>query len=267
MDVVLVKWGGSLITDKTRPRRARHSVIRRLANELADGQQRGRVRVVLGHGSGSFGHVAAAEHGLLETSNPRRQAEGIAAVQRDAHDLHHRVTGALREAGARAFSLPPSAWALGREGKVDRLFDAPLLRSLDAGLLPVVFGDVVMGAKGPATICSTEQVLLAVATRLRRCGHRVRRVIWLGVTDGVYDDGGDRIPELTHGAWKSAQRAIGGANAVDVTGGMRLRVETARRFARLGIPSWIVDGREAGILVRTLGRRCDVGTWVPTRPT
>src|SRR5262249_32654403 len=46
--------------------------------------------------------------------------------------------------------------------------------------------------------------------------------------------------------------ALGGAAGTDVTGGMRHRVETALDLADLGIPSLILDGREAGLLERAL---------------
>ncbi|MFN2221590.1 MAG: hypothetical protein ACK2UH_03495, partial [Candidatus Promineifilaceae bacterium] len=60
-EVVFLKLGGSLLTDKTAVEALRVDVLRRLAAEIKEAFERhGDLKLVLGHGSGSFGHVAAA---------------------------------------------------------------------------------------------------------------------------------------------------------------------------------------------------------------
>ncbi|MEJ2677610.1 MAG: hypothetical protein P8174_00885 [Gemmatimonadota bacterium] len=75
--VTLVKLGGSLITRKDTPDTARLDVIRLLARDLAGAQRAGHYLVV-GHGSGSFGHPAAQRAGLtgLQSGTRRAKAEG-----------------------------------------------------------------------------------------------------------------------------------------------------------------------------------------------
>src|SRR2546426_12448298 len=58
--MLLVKLGGSVLTDKTRLRTARRAAIRRLASELAAVRQ----SLVVVHGAGSFGHILAHRHTL-----------------------------------------------------------------------------------------------------------------------------------------------------------------------------------------------------------
>jgi isopentenyl phosphate kinase len=62
-ELVLLKLGGSVITDKTRPFTARLDVIERLAAEIKNAlTDRGDdLRLIIGHGAGSFGHEAAAK--------------------------------------------------------------------------------------------------------------------------------------------------------------------------------------------------------------
>jgi isopentenyl phosphate kinase len=62
MELVFLKLGGSLITDKDTPRSPRRDVLARLAAEILYAhRQRPQMQLVIGHGSGSFGH----EHHLL----------------------------------------------------------------------------------------------------------------------------------------------------------------------------------------------------------
>lgn len=261
MEVVLVKLGGSLITDKLRPETARIEVIERLARELEElGQD--KVRLVLGHGSGSFGHVAAARHGIHEGVATPEQLLGVTETQDRAATLNRLVVGALRRSGAPAFALAPSSFLVAAGGAPAELWIEPLLDALHLGMLPVVYGDVVMDRELGASISSTETVFLALAERLQARGVIVRRSIWLGETDGIYDSRGVTIEELRVDSVGEVLDRLEGASGTDVTGGMRHRLETAASLAELGVESWIANGLEPGLLGQMLKGRCDTGTKV-----
>jgi len=262
-EIVFVKLGGSLITDKGRPKTARPAVIRSLAEALARGREGRRFRMIVGHGSGSFGHAAAARYRLDEPVRSREQVAGVSRTQIEARRLNDRVVDALDRAGLKPYVLAPSSFIVARDGNPSRVRVEPVSRALDLGLLPVVFGDVVMDASRGASICSTEAVFLALARRLIRSGHRVRRAVWLGETDGVYDDRGETVATLTPEAWRRVRRHVGGAAATDVTGGMALRVRTALQLARLGVESRILDGRVSSNVVEAVRGRPVPGTRVP----
>src|SRR5262249_33968363 len=138
-----------------------------------------------------------------------------------------------------------------------------LLLALTRGLLPVLYGDVVMDRAQGVAICSTERLLALLARRLPERGIVVRRALWLGETAGVWDGEGRTIPRLTRADLAGLGGALGGSAdtaGTDVTGGMRHRVETALDLADLGIPSLILDGREAGLLERALAGEAVPGT-------
>ncbi|MEM9292750.1 MAG: isopentenyl phosphate kinase [Acidobacteriota bacterium] len=290
-DLTLVKLGGSLITDKTQAETPHREAIQRLAEELAAarrslGAGRG---IILGHGSGSYGHVAARRAGLggpspsasEDSSESRRsltadQRRGVSDVQRAATRLHRLVIEALAEAGAAPFALAPSSFAIAEAGELESLPTEALVRALDLGLLPVVYGDVVMDRRWGATIASTEALLLALSdsllshVRQRPLRHSVRRVVWAGATRGLYDTSGATIPRIDRSNFHQAWDAIGAPRGTDVTGGMALRLATAWRLAEEGIDSVLIDGREAdqlrrGILAET-GSEAVHGTWVTELP-
>jgi len=260
-ELVLVKLGGSLITDKRRPEVARSEVIERLARELEE-LGLNEVRLVLGHGSGSFGHVAAARHGIREGVETPEQLLGVTETQDRAATLHRLVIGALRANRVPAFSLAPSSFLVSAGGQPSELWIDSLLEALELGMLPVVYGDVVMDRELGASIASTEAVFLALAARLQARGVSIRRSIWLGETDGIYDSRGVTIGELRLEAVGEVLDQIEGASGTDVTGGMRHRLETAASLAELGVESWIVNGLEPGLLGEILKDRCAKGTKV-----
>jgi isopentenyl phosphate kinase len=243
-EAVLLKLGGSLITEKTDARGAtRPAVIARLAAEIAGSVPRIAERIVLGHGSGSFGHVAAREHGIAEGLRSPGQLRGVSLTQERAAALHREVLSALAAAGLAPFSIAPSSCVVFSGARAAEMAEEPLRLALAAGLLPVVYGDVVMDREQGVAICSTERILEMIAARLT-----VRRVLWLGETDGVYGENGQVIPRLSslEGARFTSPKGT------DVTGGMRHRVETALALARKGVRSVIFNGLTPGLLERAL---------------
>jgi isopentenyl phosphate kinase len=268
-EAILVKWGGSLITDKRRPATARPEVIARLAGELAGWLTEGRSRVdespvvILGHGSGSFGHAAAARAGLNRGPLSPTQLAGVAETQAAARELHRLVVGALAEAGAPPYSIAPGSAAVADAGRLVELEAEPLALALDSGLLPVVFGDVVPDRTWGFSIASTEAVFTALAERLPAQGFRVVRAIWLGKTAGLYDAEGQTVPEVTPETAPTHRTTAHGAAGTDVTGGMLHRLDTAIALAAAGVESLLANGTVPGLLPQALSGHPVLGTRVP----
>jgi len=226
--VIFLKLGGSLITDKARRETARLDVLTRLAQEIAEarGQQPG-MRLLLGHGSGSFGHVAAARYGTRQGARTPQDWLGFAQVWWAAHRLNRLVMDALLAAGLPAVSFPPLGHAMCEAGVLVQLASEPIVRALEAGLLPVVQGDVAFDRSQGATIVSTEQVMGYLADELRP-----ERVLLAGSEQGVYGQFPAQGPPLAilRGSDR-VQVAIGSADEADVTGGMADKVDWCLRLA------------------------------------
>lgn len=261
-EVVLVKLGGSLITDKQSPDTLRRDLLGRLAQEIARVGREGGERLVLGHGAGSFGHVAAAKYGLNRGRIEPRQLPGVSLTQERAASLHRAVIDSLLAAGALPFSLAPSSFLTAAAGRPRAARLEPLRRALGLGLLPVVFGDVVLDRRWGASICSTETLFLTFVGPLRRAGWRVGRAFWLGETEGVYDPQGATIARIRRSEIDSLLSTARPPRGTDVTGGMVHRLTTAGQLAALGLTSWILDGRAPGRLQKALAGEEVPGTLV-----
>jgi isopentenyl phosphate kinase len=251
-NLVFCKLGGSIITDKTRPETVRQDVLARLARELAGSlAARPHLRLVLGHGSGSFGHVAAQRHGTRNGVRDRQAWFGFAQVASSAARLNRFVARALLDAGIPAWSLQPSASARCRDGELQSLALTPVRTALAHGLVPLVYGDVALDDSRGGTIISTEQVLAYLARRLRPA-----RILLLSAADGVFEANpfqvadASPVPVITPGNWDSVRAGLGGSHAADVTGGMRTKVEIMLSLVRdlPGIEVRVVSGMRSGAL-------------------
>ncbi len=229
--LTLLKLGGSLITDKSRPRTLRLETLVRLADEIASAlQQRPSLRLIIGHGAGSYGHVSAKQHGTRQGVHTPNQWHGFAEVWWDAATLNRLVTETLIEAGLSAIALPPSASVIARDGEVARWDLGQLEAALVAGLLPVIHGDVVFDTQRGGTILSTEDLFAHLARHFQP-----KRLLLAGIESGVWEDFPNRsliIPKITPANHKKILPTLSGSAATDVTGGMESKVEQCVALTR-----------------------------------
>lgn len=222
-EVLFLKLGGSLITDKTRTAHARPRVIRRLAREVKSAlEARPDLKLVLGHGSGSFGHVAAKKYGTREGVTDRSGWRGFAEVAAAAAQLNQLVTELFIAEGVPVIGLPPSASARCEDGRLIDLNMTSIMSALDHNLIPLVHGDVAFDAVRGATIVSTEDVFLYLAGRLLPAA-----ILLAGEVAGVYTDAtltGKVIDAITPATVAQFAGALGGSHGADVTGGMAGKV-------------------------------------------
>jgi isopentenyl phosphate kinase len=260
--ISLIKLGGSLITDKRREKHARAEVIARLAGEIAELRRRSEDAWILGHGSGSFGHIEAHRHEIHRGVRSEEQLPGLAATADEAARLHRMVTGALRAAGESPFSFAPSSAMVAVAGVPETLHLEPLRRALGLGLLPVTYGDVVMDREQGCSICSTETLFVRLVAALQESGLTVSRVLWLGQTDGIYDETGATLAEVSPTDADALVDRVTGAAGIDVTGGMRHRLRATLALAARGVTSWVGNGLEPGRLGRAVAGEPVPGTWI-----
>jgi isopentenyl phosphate kinase len=257
--LTFLKLGGSLITDKHQPRSVRREVLARLLAEVAEARAEAPdLQLVLGHGSGSFGHVEATRHGTRAGARTPEQWRGLAEVQHAAGLLNCEVVEAAWAAGVPVLNLPPSASAVCVDGRLEALAVAPVEAALAHGLVPLVFGDVAVDQVRGGTIVSTEDVLVHLAGVFRP-----DRVLLAGLEPGVLDrwPGGGVLPRI------GSEDAVGGAQGAqgyDVTGGMASKVAQMQALVRQvpGLEVRIFSGQEAGVVRDALLGRTQPGTLI-----
>jgi isopentenyl phosphate kinase len=142
----------------------------------------------------------------------------------------------------------------------------PMKQVLEAGLVPLVYGDVAVDAVQGFTIISTEQIFDNIARELQPA-----RIILAGIVDGVYD--GDplskldasRYEKITRDNWEEVEVALGGSHGTDVTGGMFSKVREMHHLvlAQPPLQVHIVSGEVAGHVLSALsGSSKDIGTLI-----
>jgi isopentenyl phosphate kinase len=252
-ELVLLKLGGSLITDKTRPYTARQDKLADLAAQIAASRSRGDgMRLILGHGSGSFGHTSAKEYGTREGVHKAEDWKGFAEVHFQAAQLNRFVMDALHNAGISALAFPPSGSIIASDGKVSVWETTPIRMALANGILPVVYGDVAFDEVRGGTILSTEDLFQFLARQLFP-----ERILLAGLEAGVWADFPARtrlMDRITLKSFEELRAGVGAAQGADVTGGMESKVQQMLELAQEipGLAAVIFSAEESGNLARAL---------------
>ncbi len=261
--LLFLKLGGSAITDKTRESTAREDVIRRIAHEIRQARDANpALSILIGHGSGSFGHYAATKSGFGQHGNWRAYAETGAVATR----LTRLVTDIFLAEGVPIIAMQPSASARCRDGVLVELAADPIRTALAHNLVPLVHGDVAFDDTREMTILSTEMIFAYLAPILKPT-----RIILAGIVDGVFtgdplhDASAQLIREITPADLPQIESRLRGSHGVDVTGGM---IDKVRKMVALvqrepTIRVQIISAMREGLIGEVLMREdSDAGTMI-----
>ena len=248
-EIVFLKLGGSLITDKTVPFTPRKEKITEISREIASiRRSHPELSLVLGHGSGSFGHTPAKQHGTRQGVKTPEQWSGFAEVWYQASALNRYVMDSLAATGVPSVAFAPVAAILADDGEVKQWDLRPIRLALKQGILPVVYGDVVFDEERGGTILSTEDLFGYMAGELRPI-----RILLAGIEEGVWADFPARkeiVRKITPVSFIGIQQQVGGGMGTDVTGGMDSKVRQMLSLVQSvpGLSVRIFSGEKPGNL-------------------
>lgn len=244
--MILVKLGGSVITDKRRYRAFDSETASRLCREIGESGE----DVIVVHGAGSFGHVLAKRHSLNDGFTSEDQIPAYAQVCEDVRELNGMVVSELNKAGIPAVSVPPGSCFV-MDDREPIMGDAEVLRGLRRiGIMPVLFGDVVLDRKLGFAILSGDRIMEKLAELFD-----AEKTIFVSDIDGLYDDDPKTNPDarmytdVDADTLESIESPIG---VDDVTGGVRGKMESMLRMSTDSRECVLINGKVEGRLLSAL---------------
>lgn len=245
MTEVLLKLGGSLITEKDRP----DTLDGRALDDACDAIAAADLTdLVLVHGGGSFGHHHASEHGI-STADGSRDAAAVLDVHTAMKTLDSFVLSRLHERDVPALPVHPLSAAFRDDETRLSLATGQVEAMLTEGFVPVLHGDIIAQEGVGATVVSGDELMTVLARALDP-----ERVGFCSTVPGVLDENDEVIPEIT--AYDQVADVLGGSEATDVTGGMAGKV---RELLDLNAPASIFGPDELRAFLRAeqIGTRID----------
>jgi isopentenyl phosphate kinase len=227
--LTFLKLGGSLITDKDQPETALIDQISDLLTQIAEWRfANPSQRLLLGHGSGSFGHHTAAKHGTRQGVHSPEDGLGYQKVWQSARSLNQIIITQAQALNLPLIAFTPSASITTDNHEIQTWNLQPLIRSFEMGLIPLVYGDVVSDLILGGTILSTEDLFVHLAHALRP-----DRILLAGRIEGVYADfplNQNLLPHIS--APSDSSEFLQASASQDVTGGMVTKVQSMQALCR-----------------------------------
>ena len=248
-EVVVIKFGGGLITEKSQHCTANISVIEDLVDVVSRCLESG-LQVIVVHGAGSFGHLRAKRWRLSEghvdnytfstQTDCETQKQAVSIVRKEMLTLNKIVCEVFAKQGISTKSLPPHQWAKNTGSS----FDGEITENFTAEEdVIITFGDVVDCDEKEFGILSGDDIVVRICEDIANVS---RLVFAIKGVDGILmkppeeatDD--DLITE-----WSPSISFRGVHNTeIDVTGGIALKAKRGAEVASLGVDVFIVNGEK-----------------------
>jgi isopentenyl phosphate kinase len=256
---IILKLGGSAITDKTEEATPRTDIINRLAEEI---KRADLDNLIVVHGGGSFGHPTADRYGIKDGyKEDPTQKFGFAETHHMMTVLNGLVMDSLILHELPAISVAPSCCFITENGRI-KYFDPTVLNGMAKMIFtPVLYGDVVLDEKLGFTVLSGDQLVAYLALK-----YKARKIV-LGVdTDGLFDSDPKTNPDakpfkkLNLKELKELQPKLGKAAGTDVTGGMAGKIAELIPAVEAGVHVTVTGATKGLSIYRALTDQSIMGT-------
>ncbi|NJK77820.1 MAG: isopentenyl phosphate kinase family protein [Nanoarchaeota archaeon] len=242
--MILIKLGGSIITNKEKPLSPRTKVIENIAKNLKKISE----PIIIVHGGGSFGHYWSVKYDM-HTKPEKYNMHGVAIVKNSMIDLNKIILESFVKNKLNPYALPPTDFMSGNIPVIKKVKEIEKIAK--SGLIPITYGDALWYGDKKTYILSGDKIMTHLAKILKP-----KLVIFALNEDGLYSDLKTKklIYELKGESPKISE------NKMDVTGGMTRKVEEATIIAKSGMNVFFVNGNKPERIVKAVKNRKYEGT-------
>lgn len=242
--MILIKLGGSIITNKQKPLTPNISAINKIAAQL----KKVREPIIIVHGGGSFGHYWSVRYDM-HTKPAKYSKKGVALVKNSMVELNKIILDSFLKNELIPYCLPPTDFMF--SDKADAKKVKEIARIAKDGLVPVSYGDVLWHGKNKFYILSGDRIMEILAKILKP-----RLAIFVLNVDGVYSD--MKTKKLLYEI-KGQETTISEVE-MDVTGGMARKIKEAMMISKGGIDVFLVNGNKPERIVNAIKGKKFEGT-------
>ncbi len=242
--MILIKLGGSIITNKEKPLSPRKKTIDNLTKSLRKISE----PMIIVHGGGSYGHYWSIKYDM-HTKEKKYDLRGVAIIKNSMIELNKIILDSLLKNKLSPYCLPPTDFMTGNKPIMKKVKEIEKIAK--SGMIPVTFGDALWFGQKKTYILSGDKIMTHLAKILRP-----RLSIFVLNEDGLYSDLKSKklIYEL------KGEHPLISENRMDVTGGMTRKVVEASKIAKMGMNVFFVNGNKPERIVRAIKNKKFEGT-------
>ena len=226
--MILIKLGGSIVTNKERPQSVRRKTIDNILKQIKKIDE----PKILVHGCGSYGHYWSVKYDM-HTKPARYSLKGLSVVKNSMIELDKIILDNATKNRLNTYSLPPTDFMNGNKpirSKIEKIGEIA-----KSGLIPVTYGDALWYGQKKSYILSGDVIMTAIAKVLKP-----RLSVFVLNVDGVYSD--TKSKKLIYDFKKEKPKIS--KNSMDVTGGMTRKIAEATKMSKAGLKVFFVNGNK-----------------------
>ncbi|MEM3571510.1 MAG: isopentenyl phosphate kinase [Candidatus Bathyarchaeia archaeon] len=237
-DLLIIKLGGSVITNKLKKFKAKISQINKICKMISDLNE----RMILIHGGGSFAHPIAKKYKLNLGYENKNQLIGYSEIKVKLMELSEIILKALKKNNLPSILFFPSSFIIAKNGRIFKMDLEPLKMLLELEITPLLSGDIVPDYEKGFSIISGDQIAVELALRLK-----AEKVIFGCDVDGIFtkdpkkNKNAEIIPIIKPSMFKDIVKMINISSCMDVTYGMLGKLKESIRLAENGIEAAILN--------------------------
>jgi len=191
-NLTILKIGGSLITDKSKPYTFNHELIQQISQEIGECLRIGILEdLIIIHGVGSFGHPPVLEHGLYRGFQNKEQLIPLSNTQAIVNKLRDHLTSELRKCEVPIVMFHASSLCTANKGMIQSIFVKPIAGFLSVGMIPLIGGDMVSDESMGFSVCSGDQIATILALEMNPV-----RILFATDVSGVYSTDPNVNPDI-----------------------------------------------------------------------
>ena len=182
-DIVIIKLGGSLLTDKLTPYKLREEVIEAVAAEIKECIDLELIKnLVIVHGVGSFGHPPVLEYKLHKGFKNKDQLISMSKTQQIVNSFRNTIATTFLEEGVPINLMHASSMVVGDKMVISDYAFESLKGFLSLGMIPLIGGDMMYDKGMGFSVCSGDQIAVVLSRVLR-----TKHLIFATDVPGVFD--------------------------------------------------------------------------------
>ena len=245
--MIIIKLGGSVITDKTKECTFKTDTMDKLSESIKKSEK----ELILVHGAGSFGHILAKEYELNQGYKRHEQIKGFSLTHEKVQALNSLVLKSLQKHDINAVSISPHSSVKLNNHILEKIDYNIFEEYLEKKFTPVTFGDVVLDKKLGFSICSGDLLIEALAEHFKP-----EKIVFAIDEDGLYTSNPkfDKKAKLIKKTNLKELEMLSTEldKHADVTGGMGGKLQTIKNIAEHGIDTVLLNGNKPDRLYKVL---------------
>jgi len=242
--MILIKLGGSIITNKEKPFSPRKKSIDKIVRALKKIDE----SIIVVHGGGSYGHYWSVKYNM-HTKPANYNTHGVSVVKNSMVELNKIILDSFLKNKLNPYCLPPTDFIFGNKPIIKKVKEIEKIAKTN--LIPITFGDALWFGKKKSYILSGDKIMSVLANILKP-----RLCVFVLNVDGLYSD--PKTKKLIHEL--KGEKPLIIKSSKDVTGGMKRKLDEATKISKNGMNVFFVNGNKPERIVEAIKRKKFHGT-------